>query len=373
LLILAENQSMKISEVISYLESIAPPQFQESYDNSGLLTGDKNADISGILICLDSTEDVIREAIDKKCNLVIAHHPIIFGGLKKITGRNYVERVVIKAIKNDIAIFACHTNLDNIYEGVNRKICEKLGLENCRILLPKDNLLKKLVTFCPVQNAEEIRNALFQAGAGQIGAYDHCSFNTEGKGSFRASKAASPYVGQKGEDHVEAEIRIETLFPAHLESSVLQALLNAHPYEEVAFDVYALANKHPYTGSGMIAELKEPMDELSFLHHVKTSMRSGQIRYSPLLGKKVKKIAVCGGAGSFLLPQAIQSGADVFVTSDYKYHQFFDADGKIIIADIGHYESEQFTKDLFYELITKKFNTFAVRLSEVHTNPVNYL
>lgn len=373
MLILAENPNMKISEVINYLESIAPASLQESYDNSGLLTGDRNDEISGVLICLDSTEEVIEEAIKHKCNLVVAHHPIIFSGLKKITGKNYVERVIIKAIKNNISIFACHTNLDNVNNGVNAKICEKLGLINPRILLPKDNLLKKLVSFCPVKQAAEIRTALFNAGAGHIGEYDHCSFNIEGKGSFRASEEANPFVGKKGEDHEENEIRIEILFPAYLESRILDALFKAHPYEEVAYDIYPLNNKHQNIGSGMIAELQEPMNELDFLQDVKKKMKSETIRHSPLLGKKIKKIAVCGGSGSFLLPQAIQSSADIFITSDYKYHQFFDADKKILIADIGHYESEQFTKDLFYELITKKFNTFAVRLSEINTNPVNYL
>ena len=373
MLILAENQRMKIADVVKYLESIAPPYLQESYDNSGLLTGDMEDEIRGVLICLDSTEDIIQEAIDTNCNLVVAHHPIVFSGLKKITGKNYVERVIIKAIKNNISIFACHTNLDNVQSGVNAKICEKLGLENIRILQPKENLLKKLVTFCPVEHAEKVRDAMFQAGAGQIGEYDLCSFNVEGKGTFRASEHANPFVGAKGEMHEEKEIRMELILPAYIEKQVLKALRDAHPYEEVAYYMTSISNPHQMVGSGMVGELQEPMDELVFLHYVKTSMKSGHIRHSPLLGRKVKRIAVCGGAGSFLLPQALQAGADVFVTADYKYHQFFDADGKTIIADIGHYESEQFTKDLFYELITKKFNTFAVRLSEINTNPVNYL
>jgi dinuclear metal center YbgI/SA1388 family protein len=363
----------KIKEVVSYLETIAPPAYQESYDNSGLITGNRETEITGVLICLDSIEVVIEEAIRKKCNLVIAHHPIVFTGLKKITGKNYVERTIIKAIKNDIAIYAIHTNLDNVHIGVNAMIAEKLGLTDTSILAPKSNLLRKLITFIPVEKAEDVTNALFAAGCGSIGNYDECSFNIEGKGTFRANDNTDPYVGKKGERHIQKEIRFETIFEAYKEKSIIKALINAHPYEEVAYDIYSLNNDFQSVGSGLIGELADSQDEIAFLKHVKEQMKAGVIRHTALLGKAVKRVAICGGSGSFLMSDAIRKGADVFITADYKYHQFFDADGKIVIADIGHYESEQFTIELIKGLILKKFTTFALQLTEVKTNPVLYI
>ncbi len=361
-----------VKQITTFLETIAPLALQESYDNAGLIIGDENIEVKGVLICLDSTEDVIEEALKHGCNLIIAHHPIVFSGLKKLNGKNYVERTVIKAIKNNVAIYAAHTNLDNVLEGVNAKICERLGLKNCTILSPMKNLLKKLVTFCPVDHAEKVRTALFDAGSGQIGNYDECSFNAEGTGTFRAGEGTSPFVGEKGKQHHEKEIRIETIFESYLETKIIRALLETHPYEEVAYDIYSLDNSYRETGSGMIGELEAPMEEIAFLALLKSTMKTGCVRYTKLTGKKITRVAVCGGSGSFLLNDAIRQGAQVFVTSDFKYHQFFDADGKIVIADIGHYESEQFTKDLFHDLLVKNFSTFAVRLSEVGTNPVNY-
>ncbi len=361
-----------IKDIAAYLESIAPIALQESYDNAGLIVGDPGAEVKGVLICLDSTEEVVEEALKNNCNLIIAHHPIVFSGLKKLNGKNYIERTVIKAIKNDVAVYAIHTNLDNIREGVNAKICERIGLKNCRILSPKKDLLKKLVTFCPVEHADKVRNALFTAGSGNIGNYDECSFNAEGTGTFRAGDNTQPFVGEKGKRHSEKEIRIETIFESWLESAVLKSLYESHPYEEVAFDIYPVDNSHSSIGSGMTGELETAMNEKDFLEHLKSVMKTGCIRYTKLAGKKVSRIAVCGGSGSFLLNDAIRSGAQVFITSDFKYHQFFDADQKIVIADIGHYESEQFTKELLHDFLVKKFSTFAVRLSGVVTNPVNY-
>lgn len=364
---------MKLSEITSYIESIAPSSYQESYDNAGLIVGEPNMDVKAALICLDSTEKVLDEAVAKGCNLVIAHHPIVFGGLKRFNGKNYVERVVMKAIKNDIAIYAAHTNLDNVVSGVNSKIAEKLGLVNTRILQPKKGLLKKLVTFCPNDDAAKVRQALFDAGAGTIGDYDECSYNTDGYGTFRGGEDTNPHVGEKGKQHQEPETRIETIYPANKERNILQALFTAHPYEEVAYDIYPLENNYPQVGSGMIGELEEEIDEIEFLAKVKAAFQSGCVRHTDTLSKKVKTVAFCGGAGSFLLGDAIAQKADVFITGDFKYHQFFDAEGKIIIADIGHYESEQYTSELFAELLNKKFPKFATRLSEVNTNPINYL
>jgi dinuclear metal center YbgI/SA1388 family protein len=330
-------------------------------------------EITSALICLDSTEDVIDEAISKGCNLVIAHHPIVFKGLKKFNGSNYVERVIIKAIQNNIAIYSAHTNLDNVHNGVNAKIAEKLGLINCRILAPQKGILKKLVTFCPVDKAEQVRNALFAASAGSIGNYSECSFNAEGFGTFKAETGANPYVGEIGMQHIEKEMRIETIYPANIESKVLKALFSSHPYEEVAYDLYTLTNTANQIGAGIIGDLKEETDEQAFLHFLKEKMKAKGIRYTSLQNKKIKKVAVCGGSGSFLLEDAVKSGADIFVTADFKYHQFFDAGNRIVIADIGHYESEQFTMELFFDLLKENFNTFALHLSKINTNPINYL
>ena len=362
----------KIKEIADLLENLAPLRLQESYDNAGLILGDQGTEITGALITLDVTENVVDEAIQKKCGLIVAHHPIVFSGLKKITGKNYVERTLLKAIKNDIAIYAAHTNLDSIASGVNGKICEKLGLKNCRILQPSEGMLKKLVTFIPVDHAEKVREAVFAAGAGNIGNYDSCSFNVHGQGTFRGDDSTTPFVGEKGKQHYENEIRFETIFPAYLHGRVISALLNAHPYEEVAYDIYPLDNKFDQIGMGMVGTLSKEKDEKEFLQQLKDIFGPGVVRHTRLLNKKVSKVAVCGGAGSFLLSRAITVGADFFVTGDFKYHQFFDADNKIVIADIGHFESEQFTKELFYELLTKNFPKFAVHLSEVNTNPVFY-
>jgi dinuclear metal center YbgI/SA1388 family protein len=363
---------MKIAEITSFLESIANPSLQESYDNSGLITGNPGWDCNGIVISLDATEEVINEAIATKANLVVAHHPIIFSGLKKINGKNYVEKAVITAIKNDIAIYAIHTNLDNVINGVNGKMAQLLGLKDCTILSPKSNTFKKLYTFVPAAQAEQVRNAIFQAGGGNIGNYSECSFNAEGTGTFKAGDNTNPFVGEKGERHQENEIKIEVIFPAWLENKIVSALKSAHPYEEVAYDIISLANQHPGTGSGLVGELENPVEEKAFLNQVKNTFKCSVIRHTELKGKPVKKVALCGGAGSFLTGAAIAAGADVYITADMKYHEFFDANGRMVIADIGHYESEQFTIDLLKEVLEQKFPTFAVLKTGVITNPVRY-
>lgn len=365
--------NMEISQLISFLEALAPLSYQEDYDNSGLIVGDRAANIDSALISLDCTEEVLDEAIQRKCKLVISHHPVIFRGIKRLTGKTYVERIVMKAIKHDIALYAIHTNLDNIRGGVNAKICRKLGLKDAGILHPKTGLLRKLVTFCPVTHADAVRNALFAAGAGNIGNYSECSYNTDGFGTFKAGENTNAYVGEKGVQHSEPEIRIEVICPRHLESRILAELRKAHPYEDVAFDLYDLSNAHPQAGAGMIGLLEPEQDELEFLKFVKKSFHAAVVRHTALLGKRIRRVAVCGGSGSFLLPQAINAGADIFITADYKYHDFFDADKKILIADVGHFESEQFTQELLLEIIRKKFPKFALHLTEHNTNPINYL
>lgn len=363
---------MKLAQITNYLEQLAPLNYQEDYDNSGLIVGSPNDEIHAALVALDCTEQIVDEAIAKNCNLIIAHHPIVFKGLKKLNGKTYVERVVLKAIKNNIALYAIHTNLDHMAHGVNAMICKKLGVQNAKILAPKGNLLKKLVTFCPEAQAAQVRNALFEAGAGHIGNYSECSFNGSGTGTFKAGESTDPFVGEKGTQHHEAEVRIETIFKVQDERKLLLALLENHPYEEVAYDIYPIANKLENVGAGMVGWLPQEMDGHEFLALVKEQMQAKVIRHTALLPKKIRKVAVCGGSGSFLLKDAIAAGADAFITADFKYHEFFDAEQHLVIADIGHYESEQFTSNLLIENIQEKFPNFAIRLTEHNTNPINY-
>ncbi len=363
---------MKLSLLTKFLESYAPLNYQEDYDNSGLIVGDGDQDVSGVLVALDCTEDIVEEAILHGCNVIVAHHPIVFKGLKKLNGASYIERVVMRAIKNNIALYAIHTNLDHVHNGVSGEICKRLNLKNPRILRPKGNLLKKLVTYCPHEQALQVRAALFHAGAGQIANYSECSFNTEGFGTFKGNDFSNPFVGEKGLMHQEFEVRIETIFLAQDERKVIVALLENHPYEEVAYDIYHLDNKLPNVGAGMVGWLEEGMDAGDFLIYLKDKMDLTVIRHTQPLPKKIRRVAVCGGSGSFLLKDAIAANADVFITADFKYHEFFDADKKLMIADIGHFESEQFTSDLLVEIIQEKFPNFAVRLTEHSTNPINY-
>jgi dinuclear metal center YbgI/SA1388 family protein len=364
---------MKLRELTSFLEEFAPLAYQEDYDNSGLIVGNQNMEVSGALISLDCTESVIDEAIQLGFNLIISHHPIVFKGLKKFNGNSYVERVVMKAIKHDIAIYAIHTNLDHIMQGVNKKICEKLDIRNVSILKVKEGILKKLVTFCPIADADNVRKALFEAGVGMIGNYSECSFNVEGTGTFKAGSGADPYVGEIGKQHHESEVRIEVIYPVNMERGIIASLVEVHPYEEVAYDIYPLSNGLQEVGSGMIGNLESDWDELEFLKFVKEKLGAKLIRHTEMRSKKIRRVAVCGGSGSFLLQNAINAGADIFITADFKYHEFFDAEGKLIIADVGHFESEQFTQELLLELITEKFRNFALRLTSQNTNPINYL
>lgn len=361
-----------IADIIREIEIFAPPAYQENYDNAGLIIGNPYETCFGALLTLDVTEAIIDEAIQNNCNLIIAHHPLIFAPVKQITGKNYVERCIIKAIKNNISIYAAHTNADNVLAGVNKEIADRLELINTKILLPKNKILKKLVTFVPASHLSQVQEALFNAGCGHIGNYDSCSFYTEGKGTFRGNEFTNPYVGEKQKLSVEPEIRIETIFEAYRETQVVSALLSAHPYEEVAYDIYLLENHHPRIGSGIIGDLKEETDVKNFLHKVKEIFNQPLIRYTPF-ERKIKKVALCGGSGSFLLNTAIRQSADVFISSDFKYHQFFDAEDKIMIVDIGHYEAEQFTPEIFYRIIKNKFPNFAALLSKTNTNPIKYL
>jgi len=371
---------MKIKQITDLLEKFAPLALQEHYDNSGLIVGNPEKEISKVLICLDVTGEVLEEAVKLKAGLIISHHPLIFKGLKRLTEGTNIERLVTKAIKNEIAIYAIHTNLDNIFTGVNLAICEKLELKNCRVLQPGQNLLKKLVTFCPdirladgTYVPDAVRKALFDAGGGYIGNYDSCSFNMEGTGTFRGLEDTMQFIGKKFEITEQKEIRVETIFPSYLQKNIIKALLEAHPYEEVAYDIYPLSNTFEKCGSGMIGELASDYDENEFLKLVKDQLQVKMLRHSRLRGKKIKIVAVCGGAGSFLISEAVCQNADVFVTADLKYHDFFEAEEGIMLVDAGHYETEQFSINLLFEFLTKIFPNFAFQKISFNSNPINYL
>jgi dinuclear metal center YbgI/SA1388 family protein len=362
-----------VKDVIRCIEEFAPAYYQEDYDNSGMQCGNLNLQVTGILLSIDVTEDVVEEAINTGTNLIISHHPVIFGGIKHLTGQNYTERVLIKAIKNDISIYSCHTNIDNMGNGVSYRMAEKLGLTDISVLKPLSGKLCKLVTYIPDRHLEEVQSAVFEAGAGFIGNYDNCGFTSKGEGTFRANAGAKPFVGEIGKIHSEPEVRFETIFPKHLENKIISALIKAHPYEEVAYDLYMLQNINRNAGAGILGFLPTEMDEVAFLKKVKDVFKVETIRYTPLLNRKVKKIALCGGSGSFLLPDAKRVRADVFLSGDFKYHQFFDAESTILVADMGHFESEQFTLEIFYEVLIKKLPNFAICFTKVKTNPINYI
>ncbi|UBM57170.1 Nif3-like dinuclear metal center hexameric protein [Marinilongibacter aquaticus] len=363
---------MKIHEICNHLESFAPLGIQEPYDNSGLLVGHPNTEVQAALITLDCTEEVVEEAIEKQCQLIIAHHPIIFKGLKSLTGKNYVERTVIKAIQHNIALYAIHTNLDNTLGGVNFKIAEKLNLQDVEILLPKNDQLMKLTVFVPTAHTGPLLDALYAAGAGEIGNYSQCSFRTEGKGTFKPNEAATPRIGQRNRYEEVDEHRIEVIFPFHRKNAVLAGMREGHVYEEIAYYLTPLSNRFQEVGSGAVGHLPEAMNGQDFLAFLKQALNVEVIKHTEIPDKEIKRIALCGGSGSFLLSAAKRSKAEVYISSDFKYHEYFDAEGEIMIADVGHFESEQFTKELIRDVLLKKFTNFASYLSEVKTNPVSY-
>ncbi len=361
---------MKIFEITQYLEKIAPSAYQESYDNAGLIVGNPQTDITKILISLDCLEKTIDEAITQGCNMVIAHHPIVFKGLKRLNGNNYVEKTILEAIKNEVAIYAIHTNLDNVKNGVNFKIAQKLGLENIKILAPKTQTLQKLTIFVPVTHTQRLLQALAESGAGQIGNYKNCSFRTQGTGTFMPNEHANSFIGQAHKQEEVIENRIEVVFPFPLQSAILRAVYAHHPYEEVSYFLQNVENINQEVGAGAIGELPTEMTELDFLAFLKEKMQTKCIKHTQLLGKNIKKIALCGGSGSFLLGNAIRQKADIYVSADFKYHEFFDADNKIVVADIGHYESEQYTSELLAELLKHQFPTLTTHITTQNTNPV---
>lgn len=364
---------MQIQDITNYIEKLAPLSYAEDFDNVGLLVGNYSTEVTGVLVTLDTLEQTVDEAIEKKCNLIVSFHPIIFSGLKKINGNSYVERVVLKAIQHNIAIYATHTALDNSNNGVSAKMCEVLGLKNAQVLIPKNEVIKKLTTYVPFTEASNVRKELFEAGAGNIGNYDNCSFNFEGRGSYRGNEKSNPIIGKQGELRFEEEVCISVIFEARLEDKILKVLFDCHPYEEVAYEIVTLDNFNQSIGMGMIGEFPSEMEEKEFLKLAKNTFKTDCVRHSELLGKPVKKVAVLGGAGSFAIKNAIRSKADAYVSADFKYHDFFQADKRILLTDVGHYESEQFTKNLLTDYLSEKFSTFAIILSEKSTNPIHYI
>ncbi|WCM42028.1 Nif3-like dinuclear metal center hexameric protein [Flavobacterium sp. CBA20B-1] len=364
---------MKIQQLIPILEEMAPTAYAEDFDNVGLLVGDVSATITGILVCHDALESVVTEAVEKNCNLIVCFHPILFSGLKKITGKNYVERAVIKAIKNNIAIYAVHTSLDNHKMGVNKILCDALGLINTKILIPKQDFIYKLTTFVPRENARQVQKALFKAGAGAIGNYYDCSFTSTGIGSFTGNNESNPVIGSQNVYTEVEETKLEVTFEKHLQNKILKALFDNHPYEEVAYEVTKLENQHQNIGLGMIGELEHEISEIDFLHFVKEKVQTGGIRHSNFLNKKIKKVAVLGGSGSFAITAAKAQKADILITADLKYHDFFQGENSILLADVGHFESERYVKNYIFDYLSKKITTFAIILSNIKTNPVNYI
>lgn len=363
---------MRIKDLVKEIEQIAPITYQESYDNSGLIIGSYTDEVSKALLCLDITDQIVEEAIEIGADIIISHHPIVFSGLKKINGNNLVERVVLKAIKNNIAIYSAHTNLDNSDIGVNKRFCDLLNLNKTKILRPLSNNLYKLVFYTPQNKHEQVLEKVLSSGAGHIGNYDNCSFNIEGTGTFRALEGTNPFVGKQGELHKESEIRSEIVFPSHIKSAVISSLLNAHPYEEVAYDIFKIENNDVKYGSGMVGELEGEVELSEFLKTIKEKFNTEVIKYNSPVNKKIKKVAVCGGSGSFLVRDAIAKKADIFITGDVKYHEFFDLEEKICIADIGHFESEKHIINLFYDIIINKFPNFACEKTKINSNPINY-
>lgn len=364
---------MRIREITNSLEQLAPLPLQESFDNSGIQVGDVNAEVKGVLLCIDITEDVVDEAIALGANLIISHHPLVFHPFKSLTGKSYIERCMIKACKYDIVIYSAHTNLDNAKNGVNYQLAKMLNLQQVRILKPQEKSLLKLVTFVPSDYFEIVRFALFNAGAGSIGDYDSCSFSTIGNGTFRAGEDANPFCGEIGVLHTEPESRLEVVLPIFKKNEVLQALIAVHPYEEPVFDFYSLENTWRQAGSGIVGSLAEPLEEEDFLYQIKDVLHLNVIQHSRYNGRMIKDVALCGGSGAFLIPQAITYGADIFITGEAKYNDFYDVEDKILLATIGHYESEICTKDLFYDYLSEKYPNFVFSKSGYDENPVKYL
>ena len=363
---------MTIQKVITEIEKHIAISQAEDFDNVGLLCGLPERNVSGILVCHDALENIVEEAIHRNCNLIVCFHPIIFSGLKSLTGKNYVERAVLKAIENKVAIYAIHTAFDNDFHGVNAGICNLLGLKNLKILQPKKDNLKQLNVYVPNDHSENVKEALFSAGAGNIGFYDECSFKIEGKGTFRPIEGSSPFSGEQNIRENADEAMISVIFESFKQNQIVAAMKAAHPYEEVAHQIYQLENDNQYSGLGMYGEFETEVDENYFLNLVKEKFNLNIIKHSDLNNKKIRRVGVLGGSGASGIKAALSKKCDAYLTGDLKYHDYFLAESKMLICDIGHYESEQLVSQQLFEILSQKFSTFAVLKSSEKTNPVNY-
>lgn len=363
---------MLLKEVITQIEhKIILPQ-AEDFDNVGLLCGNADREVTGILVCHDALEAVVDEAAEAGCNLIVCFHPIIFSGLKSLTGKNYVERAVMKAIENKIAIYAVHTAWDNDYFGVNYRICEELKLKNQTILMPKKHGLQQLVVYVPKDYSEKVKQAAFDAGAGNIGFYDECSFSVSGKGNFRPLPGSDPFEGEECVRESTEEDVLYFIFESYRQKKVLAKVREAHPYEEMAYQIYQLENENAYEGLGRYGDLEEEMEECEFFNLVKETFALQVIRHSESIGKKIRRIGVLGGSGASGISAALAAGCDAYLTGDLKYHDFFRAEGRMLLCDIGHFESERFVTQQLFQIFSEKFTKFAVLKSNVNTNPVKY-
>ena len=363
---------MTISEFIRQLSTKIRFSYAEDFDNVGLLCGRPEQELRGVLVCHDALESVVQEAIEKGCNCIVAFHPIIFSGLKSITGKSYVERAVMLALENKIAIIAVHTAWDNDFYGVNHGIAKALGLRHLQVLIPKKDALSQLRFFVPVEAAEQVRSAIFATGAGTIGQYADCSFNIHGTGTFLPLEKASPAYGEVGTWEQVSEMEVQILVENWQLPAAIQAMKDAHPYEEVAYYVTSLRNENHHAGLGQFGLLDEEMSAQEFLSECRAVFDVPVIRTSSHFTGRIRKVAVLGGSGASGISAAKKLGCDAYVSSDFKYHDFFQGDENFLLADVGHFESERFVSQQLADVISNILPTFAVLKSETKTNPVNY-
>ncbi len=359
-----------IGDLSSALESVAPSLYAESYDNVGLLVGRSEWKCEKVLVALDITEAVVQEAIEKGVQAIVAHHPVIFGGIQRLTGEDTAQRAIELAIKHSIALLACHTNLDAIEGGVSYRMAQAISLVNVRTLQPRSGLLWNLIVYVPAESAETLLEALWEAGAGKMGAYDECAFRSHGLGSFRPKEGAHPHNGVIGERAFADEIRLELLVPEGARKKVHQCMMEHHPYEEIAHSWLKHDGVHHSVGFGAIGQW-DACDWPEAVRRIKTAFGVASFRHTMPIASDYRTVAVCGGAGADLLAQAKSQQAELFITSDITYHRYFGADDRLVFIDIGHWESEQHAMELLIDIVREKFPNFAVLKSETNTNPMH--
>lgn len=366
------GSGIPLRTLLACIEQWAPFSWQESYDNAGLILGDPDRNVTEALVCFDVTPEVVDEAVRIGAGLIVSHHPAIFKGIKRINPASRLGYMIKQSLCHDIAWCALHTNLDNTLNGVNSYLCEQLGLKDVQPLAPLQDIYGKLQVYVPEAYAEKLRQALAEAGCGAGARYDACSYSSRGEGRFRAGSQAHPFSGQIGELHCEAECKIECLYPLHKTRQVLDVLRTNHPYEEPAFDLLPLRNEATGQGAGAIGNLQESMQETELLDKLKELTGTHCIRHSGFRGRKIRRIALCGGSGGSFIGNACARQADAYITGDLKYHDFADAGSGTWLVDIGHFESEKFAMELIFRFIRKNFPNFAVSISEQARNPVSF-